>query len=433
MAAELKAIASLDGKNFEAGIKRVKGQTDSFANKLSGMKGMIAGAFSIGAITMFGRKMLTMADDLNTAANSVGITMESMLGLKSAMAESGIGAERMLKLLSRLPIAQGDVMNGLKTMTDALDGLKISQEEFVSLAPDELMERLAQAYADSGGSAEAFNGIAKIFGGRIGPEMIEVLQRLNKDGLKKFTDGSKEASEGMTALAEASDKIEKFINRLTIVFGKLVGWLMKAYDYAVAFSSAMFEGAMDGSDFEGRMEKFRRNLAEDAAKADAEIAAKRKKYDDEVKARAEANIEALAKSREDQESKLTDQRIKNEQRIAKAWLDYYDKLDDMEAKDQDRQDRYLKLTQDRQDILADSAEKRSGLMSGQGVPVGDQARVNNLQRMGGIVGGVAGVGDQEARIAERQAKAAEMVEKLTAESLRKLEEIEKRIRELGEG
>jgi F0F1-type ATP synthase membrane subunit b/b' len=58
--------------------------------------------------------------------------------------------------------------------------------------------------------------------------------------------------------------------------------------------------------------------------------------------------------------------------------------------------------------------------------------VNNLQRMGGIVGGVAGVGDQEARIAERQAKAAEMVENLTKESLKKLDDIEKRIRELGE-
>jgi hypothetical protein len=222
--AELKALLGMDSSKFKAGARDAKNQVTSLQKTLQAAGRQMAAAFSVGAILAFSRKMMTLADDLQTAANTVGITMESMLGLKSAMAESGIGADAMLRIMGKLKNAQGEVVEGNITFTDALKKLNISEKEFVALDVDKLLEFMANKYMDAGESAEAFNAITSIFGERIGPQLIEVLQRLNQDGLQQYIDESSKAAEGMRDLAEANDVLESAMNKVAIGFANIITW-----------------------------------------------------------------------------------------------------------------------------------------------------------------------------------------------------------------
>jgi hypothetical protein len=395
--AELKAFAKLDGKDFEAGIKRVSSATDTFASKLGGMKRLIAGAFTIGAITAFSRKMLTMADDLQTAANTVGITMESMLGLKSAMAESGIGAESMLRIMGKLKNAQGEVIEGNKTFVDALVALNISQKEFVSLGVDDLMEVLARAYADSGESAEAFSAISAIYGERIGPQLIEVFQRLNKEGLQKFKEDAAGAADGMSELAAASDALEKLWDKLTIAAANFVGYLNMVKDVAIAAGNAVRSFAGSDAKFSERWAGVKKAVVDAVAKpTSTEI--ERPRQQAQASQQSAINVAALERNQAAGAQKLADQQARIDARADKE-------------------------RQKRQDIWDAASARRQDLLAGGGA-VPEMARVGSLQRMGGIVGGVAGAGDQAARIAERQLKVNEEIEKIMGDALAKLSKLD---------
>ncbi|MCK9432567.1 MAG: hypothetical protein M0R00_06385 [Candidatus Omnitrophica bacterium] len=222
--AELKAILGLDATKFKAETQKVTTLTSSLQKSISGISGMLAGAFSAGALIAFGRNLLKVADDLQTAANVFGTSMDTMIAWKSVMAESGIGADRFMKLFGRLASAQADVDKGLKTYTDSLDKMNIAHEEFVGLKIDKVMELLARKYGEAENKTAFLGEAAKLLGVR-GLELIEVFQRLNEKGMEKFTEEAKKAAGGMKELAAASDTMENFFNTIIMKSAEAVGAL----------------------------------------------------------------------------------------------------------------------------------------------------------------------------------------------------------------
>jgi len=394
--ATIRTRATLDNAAFKVGVA---GMTQS----LGALKGMVASAFGIGAVMAFGRKMLQTADDLQTAANTFGITIESMLALKAAMAESGIGADAMMRIMSRLPRAQGEVVKGNKRMVEALQSLGISQEQFVSLAPDTLLERLAVAYVATGGTAEAFNAVGAIFGERIGPQMIEVLQRIGKDGLAPFQDGVKAAADGMTTLAEASDALEKTGNKITNWGANAVSWYKRVSEAALTAAAAM-GGQLS------TMQKLALLVAGPLAPAILPLMLGRRGIsagiegakagwgmaDERAAARAAAgassgdmssaaNLAALEGRREKEAS---DKRRARELLVTKRAIYGLQATEEAEAK---------------------HSERMAAIKGGAGMSAPSMAAVDSLQRIGGLIGGVSGAGSQAARVAERQAKQIELI------------------------
>lgn len=430
--AELRVGASLDPRNFEGGLKRMKGQTDGFASQLAGLKGIIAGAFSVGAIMSFGRMMLKTGDDLQTAAQTVGITMEAMLGLQSAMAASGIQADTMLKIMGKLKSTQGEVVNGVKTYTDAIADLNISQEEFVGLNVDQLLELLAKKYSEAGGSAQAFNAINKIFGERIGKDLIEVFGRLNKDGLDAFTEKSKGAADGMRALANASDVFEKIWNGIKqgtagsiSLFQKLtkgigdtaVEW--GVYDKAISEGKSRREALQE-------MLKFRALMAKADAVNKAETPADTKPDLDALKARKEAEA-AAAKEKADKEAAAVAEKAAAEAKAA------------AQKKDEDAVKRILEIEKARVKFAEGFAKtveenaKAEAAIKERGGAVPDMFRVDAMQRIGGMVGGASGVEQQRVRIQERQASLQKELNDLMRDTNSKIDELNATLKEATEG
>lgn len=408
--AELKAVATLDKSGFDAGVSGVKTQ-------LAGLKSVVAGAFGVGAIMSFGRMMLKTADDMQTAANTFGLTMQDMIGMQAAFAESGIKADSFMRILARLPEAQNLVIERNKGMIEGLKSLGISQEEFVTSAPDKLLERIAQGYATATDKLGAHNAITEIFGLRIGPQMIEVLQRIGKDGFDKFKEGAEGAAKGMTELAKASDALEEFWKNIIIGAGKAVGAIAEVAEEMGRLSvqndiagkkrgvlSTMFE-AIGRKFYKG---KFDEDILSDRVKQAVAPATQ-----PATTPAQQASLDKLKSAQAEEARKELEKRIKAQNEATK--------------RDEARQSKEDAYNEAQDKIAEDFAKGAKDIRSGKGIATPDLPSVDALQKIGGLVGGVAGRGQQQARMMERQVNASEAIQELVRETNQKLAELDRKL------
>ncbi|MCG2681183.1 MAG: hypothetical protein L6455_14635 [Kiritimatiellae bacterium] len=410
---ELTAKASLNGAQFKAEVKNIGNSVTSLgSNQLAGLKGMIAGAFSVGVLIQFGRKILQTADDLQTAANIFGLSLETMIAFKSVMAESGIGADRFNKIFGRIASAQVDVRNGLATYVDALKEMNISSAEFQNLGIDKVLELMVKKYAEVGNKQQFVGGMAKLLGART-IDLIEVFQRMNKEGMAKYAEEAKVAADGMNVLAKASDSFEKAGSKIINWAATAFGWLQKVTNAALTAGLALWGMAGKGGGFVDRMRVIKEgwwagwNITSPPPKTPGAGGGP-----SGVPGPADAELTAIKKTSD-------------------AWLKYYDILDDEAKKQMDREDKYMGLIKNRQELELDFAKKKADIMAGRGITSPEMSRIDALQRIGGLIG-AAGGGDQAARRAERQEKILEATERLQQEHNNKLDEIKTAVNELNE-
>lgn len=214
--AELKAIVGIDAGNYKAGVKEITSLTSSFQKSISGIGGMLAGAFSVGAIIAFGKSLMNTAHEMDKTAEAVNLTMGALIALKTVAAEHGMDMEDLSKVLAKVRDAQGSLVNLSEKHEKALKSLNISANEFVGAGTDKALELIANAYVKANGSAEAFAAINDLFGGKIGRKTIEMLKALDAEGLGPLAERTKEATKGFEQLAAAQSKIEKFFNAIQL-------------------------------------------------------------------------------------------------------------------------------------------------------------------------------------------------------------------------
>lgn len=466
--AELRAIASLDGRKFEAGVRRVSGSTSKFQRQLSRLPAQLGLAFSVGAVVNFGRSLLQMADNLATAAQNVGITMQQMLTLQNAMAESGIKADQMSNILSRITIAQDGVIDGNERYIKALDKLGISAREFISLDTEGVIELLSKRYGEARGSAQAFGAIVDLFGRRQGPAMVEVLQRISDEGLGKFRKGTNESAAAMAELAMLYDKMEKWGTGFQVFASRIVwglDWIGASIKSSLTFSMKPMQDSIKryaeahkkatqktGANEIARanqiaFEESQRRAREEARKTEDE---RLKKIED-----TERRIEVLRDKQlarkfgvqweiENEERKLEEMRergatiinelerleiieeiLKQEEKIAQ--------LKERVAKEEERrQENIAKALARQADIEAKYQQQAEDILSGKSISTPGQANIDWAQKVGMVVGGVAGAGNQQVRIAERQLAIDEALLVLSRDTINALDDIESEIRRLGE-
>ncbi len=399
MAVELKAIATLDGKPFELEITKIGGSVDKLGSgPLAGLKGMIAGAFSIGAVISFGRSMLQTADNMKQVGDATNLHMRSMVALKTVAAENNMDFDQMSKVLGKLRNAQGEVVSLSKPMLDSLQKLGITAEEFIGIPVDEVLEKIAKKFSESGGSADAFNAVTAIFGEKIGPKMMDMLRALADEGMVNLKKRTEEATKGFEKLAEAQGNIEKFKSGAELTTGKAVGGIMGLFEKLgeMVYGAGKFENILT--------EKI---TPEGYAKTQSRIASQAKpSIAKPVDPAMSADLAALAANQYKADVKAMDAALRaDEKKFAKE--DEFNRAQDQ--------------------IAIDHEKKRQDLLAGKGIETPARARVDSLQAIGGLIGGVAGRGDQAARIAERQAKSAEAIETLMRETNSKLDDLNRKM------
>lgn len=220
--AELKAFITGDSTSFQAETKKAEGVASSFQRSVSSIGGMIAGAFSVGAIIAFGKSLLNTAHEMDKIAEATNLTMEQLVALKTIGAENGLSMDQLSIALGRVRDAQGKVVALSKPMEDALAALKINADDFVGAKTNDALAMIAKGFIDAGKSAEAFSAVKELLG-RNSKDMIEMLIALDKEGLGPLADRTKDAAKGFEEMAKAQKTLEKAGNTVQLWSAKAVG------------------------------------------------------------------------------------------------------------------------------------------------------------------------------------------------------------------
>ena len=111
-----------------------------------------AGAAAAGGIFMLGKSANHVIDSTADMADGLGVSVNNLLGLRYAAAQSGLAAEDFDGKLSKLQNSLESAKDGTGPASDALKELGISYQELSVMNPEEKVKALATAFKSYQGS-----------------------------------------------------------------------------------------------------------------------------------------------------------------------------------------------------------------------------------------------------------------------------------------
>lgn len=194
----LNTILTMDGTGFYSGLSRARAAVNQFAGgALGGIKGQIAAAFGAGAITMFNRKTMEYADNIDELARSLGVMPDKLQEWEYAGKLAGVPLEKMVQF-----------MRQLNTYAQTGAGAKFLQS--MGIDPKQNIQGLFESVwskAGKMGSGEG-NAFLREVGGRGDPKMFGMMQEdLASLGMRAREAGQIIESDTIAKLANLNDQL----------------------------------------------------------------------------------------------------------------------------------------------------------------------------------------------------------------------------------
>jgi hypothetical protein len=152
MVDEVKVKITADGSQVGPAVGKVKKEissvkdsTDVLSQKLKQFGGILAGAFTVGAITSALRSINSAADQLNDLSTRLGASASGLQTLQIAAQQAGGSAAGMEQALAKLQTTVGQGLAGNKAAAQAFAQLGLSAQELAGLKTDEAMQRISTA------------------------------------------------------------------------------------------------------------------------------------------------------------------------------------------------------------------------------------------------------------------------------------------------
>jgi hypothetical protein len=169
--AGLKLVAELggDGSGFDTMMRRAAASTDRFGQAFSGLKSTIAGAFTIGAVTSFARKILETADHISDTAQQLQITTDEVQKLEVAADRAGLSLEKIGGALARLGTARRAAAEKDDEMLKTFErfGVTMTDLQNPNLRNLDLLNKMAEASKGLALSNRDLADLGDIFGQRM--------------------------------------------------------------------------------------------------------------------------------------------------------------------------------------------------------------------------------------------------------------------------
>lgn len=382
MAAELKAIATLDTKNFEAGAAKI-GQT---AEKASGGLGVlgsglnklgaaIGAAFTVGAVVNFTKAMSEAAMATQKAANVLGISGGAMEELGDLAERTGSDAGTLQAKMTKLADSQESAILGNKEAEASFGRLGVSMQDLQALSIDELLLRVAQGAQQDGAAISDLNNI---MGRGAAGEMSAMLKDLAQNGLP-----------GVTAAVDAQIAAFSDLNSIWRQAKDDLGHLGQE----ILLTAAQFLGLAASDEEYARRAVAAQKQRDEANRMRLAQLAKTKEYEDKVKAA------------------LTEQK----------------RLEELERKVSGQEKRWNAELERSKEQVADRRKQKERAV--EDITVAAPQAADRLARIGGIIGGQI---SPDRGLMERQLKETELMRRM----LEDIKEIEQRsdetLRRIGE-
>ncbi len=252
--ARFEKNATATGSRVEQGLIGISKGFGALAGGLAGL-GVAVG---IGAIQDLGMSILTLAADLDDAANQTGTTVERFQSLKQAFEVVAIDGDMFTKSMMRLVGTLGDVQSGVEdTATKALDKMGISARILSGEidSTDELLDAIAGSSTKFATEAEFASAVIDIFGRKVGPQMAAALKdngaalKAAEQNVRDF--GTVLTQEQITKLADAEESIRRFQEattyRLAIIAADAIDYFGQAGSAAQRFLGIMAQRGLSGA------------------------------------------------------------------------------------------------------------------------------------------------------------------------------------------
>lgn len=181
MWAQIKASIGLDATGFEAGAKRVESATARMSGQIgSRLKGAIAGAFSLGAITAFSKAASDAANRIKDLSDQSGLTTDQVQELDFAAKQVGSSFDNIAGSIDKLSKARQSALDGNSGLIGAFSRLGIGMQDLQDESKGTL--ELFQQIADSGVDLGR-NDLMEIFG-KTGGQLASVLESIREQSGK---------------------------------------------------------------------------------------------------------------------------------------------------------------------------------------------------------------------------------------------------------
>ena len=207
----------VDSTQFETGIKRAQSMGEKFGSSFkSAVTSRLAGALSVAAVTGFANSIIKAADDISDLSEQLNVSTDDIQRLQILAGETGVAFEKFSSVLNkfeeaRLKATSGDVdsLNVFKALGLSLDDLTNAQ-----LSNLELSIRIAEAYKQSGRSAETTAAMTELYGLKLktaGAALAEFQSISDRGLISKQT---------IDDLAKANAQLDESIRMLKVLSAK---------------------------------------------------------------------------------------------------------------------------------------------------------------------------------------------------------------------
>lgn len=291
----LRSVFKFDGRGFQNGLKNAKRSTEKFAGDI---KGLVAGAFTVGALKAGIQDALNFADRVDLLASKFRTSREEVQKLDFALKPFGKDINFLNQALGTLGQSALEALrNPEGGKADIFESFGIDKKSLEEDSPLELMLKIGDALSkfDFGGKE------TPLVGNLIGSEAADLVPILQRD-LRGLTEeaanfGAVMEDEMIDELSAANKQIAAFGSASRVVFGKLASFLLDVgtkikdlLDIVVGGIGA-FIGAFSGTDsnvfakldagaaaFEDHMnDVLDKRIAKEQAAQDAAAAAQKKR------------------------------------------------------------------------------------------------------------------------------------------------------------
>lgn len=392
--AKLQAVLGMDSREFKAGIGTAGKDANEFQKQIKKVGGVLAAAFSVGAIINMGKSLKSWANEISLAADNVGVLTSEMMGLNQIAILNGLGVSNMQEILGKLAVKLDEAADGNKTAQDAFAKLNLSIEELAGLDPAAALKRVAEEATKASDPVSALAGLFEL---GLGAKAVTAMRDLAENGLPNVAQSAADTADEVRRLGDEWDAMIEKAKRATlggasqvsefvqvaIVRGKAEN---KAFKESSFWEKMGFEGtrksmaAGEAAVQEWYANKYKADNERRAEKEEERISqqeAKRKDIIDRLEA-SKLNLPSGANTQTERDAE------KQRKQQQKDYFASVDRASDRIIADADRSDKI-------ESIKAGGRDKESALREQLLETIthasGDKLTRDNLARLGGFFGG----------------------------------------------
>lgn len=209
-----------------SGLKAIGGAASSLKTSLLAIGTALAGAAGLGALGAAAVATARLGGQLSDLSARTGISARSLIVLRQAFQDAGVGAEAVGGTINRLQRTIVEAASGGGAAADALAGLGISAQSIATLAPEDQFAQVAAAISAIADPAQRSAAAMAIFG-KSGAELLPLFAEGGaiQNAEKVLGNMPDVLSRNVPVLDAISDSFDRLPNKATQLFAGILDQL----------------------------------------------------------------------------------------------------------------------------------------------------------------------------------------------------------------